>query len=167
MPELLVVESKAAAWNRLRKEIARDDEQGRALEKELKELDPRLRVRFVGRIPEGHFSPGMKENRWHILREGEFENEIDHYLPILGPNFEYRPPEMKVVEDMKKADLWREGALDKLFRERERQIENDKKAAELKREQLTDEMAVAYRAAKRVKGDEKLLKEKAPTKDAA
>jgi len=162
MSELLVVESKAAVWNRLRKEIARDDEQGRALEKELKELDPRLRVRFVGRIPEGHFSPGMKENRWHILREGEFENSIDHYLPILGPNFEYRPPEMKVVEDMKRADLWREGALDRLFAERERQIENNQKGAELKRSQIQDEMALAYRAAKRVPGDDRLMKEKAP-----
>ncbi len=163
MSELLVVESKAALWNRLRKEIARDDEQGRALEKELKDLDPRLRVRFVGRIPEGHFSPGMIENRWHVLREGEFENSIDHYLPIVGPNLEYRPPEMKVVEDMKKADLWREGALDRLFDERERQVKVNQAKADLKREQIKDEMALAYRAAKRVPGDDKLMKE-APKK---
>jgi hypothetical protein len=164
MSELLVVESKARVWNRLRKEIARDDEQGRALEKELKELDPRLRVRFVGRIPEGHFSPGMKENRWHILREGEFENSIDHYLPILGPDMEYRPPEMKVVEDMKKADLWREGALDKLFDERERQVKANQAKADLKREQLKDTFVEELRAAKRSRNETELMKRAAPKK---
>lgn len=165
MSEFLVVESKATQWNRLREEISHADEAGRALEKELKQLDPRLQVRFVGKIPEGHFSPGMIPFRWHIVRKGEFSNQIDHYLPIIGPNKEYRSPEMKVVEDMKKADLWREGALEKLFDERERQVKANQAKADLKREQIRDEMALAYRAAKRVPGDDRLMKESAKKDD--
>jgi hypothetical protein len=69
---------------------------------------------------------------------------------------------MKVVEDMKKADLWREGALERLFDERERQVKANQAKADLKRSQIQDEMALAYRAAKRVPGDDKLMKEKAP-----
>lgn len=162
MPELLVVESRTSAMNRLRAELTQASEQGRALERELQTLDPQLVVRFVGDIPPDHFSPGMVRNRWHIVKQGEFENQLDHYLPIVGPNLEYRNPEMQIVEDMKKADLWRDGALERLFAERERQVKAKEDAAKLKKEQIQDEMALAYRAAKRVKGDEKLLKEAAP-----
>lgn len=162
MSELLVVETKASAMNRLRAELVRSSEQGRALERELKTLDPQLRVVFVGDIPPEHFSPGMVRNRWHILKEGEHENQLDHYLPIVGPGLEYREPELRIVEDMKKADLWRDGALERLFAERERQVRAKEAEATLKKEQIADEFAVAFRAAKRVKGDEKLLKEAAP-----
>lgn len=166
MSELLVVETKFAQWNRIREKLVAEfsahDAQGQALEKELQELDPRLIVRFIENVPDDHpMRLGIKANRWHIIRKGENDNELDHYLPILGPNFEYRAPEMKVAEDMKKADLWKEGALENLFRERERQTRVKQAESDLKREQLRDEMALAYRSAKRVKGDEKLLKEKA------
>jgi len=161
MSELLVVETKASAMNRLRGELVQASERGRALERELKTLDPQLRVVFVGDIPSEYFSPGMVRNRWHILKEGEFENQLDHYLPIVGPDLEYREPEMQIVEDMKKADLWKDGALERLFAERERQVKAKEAAAKLKKEQIADEFALAFRSAKRVKGDEKLLKEKA------
>lgn len=161
MSGLLVVETKASAMNRLRAELTQASEQGRALERELQTLDPQLVVRYVGNIPPDHFSPGMVRNRWHIVKQGEFENQLDHYLPIVGPDLEYRNPEMQIVEDMKKADLWRDGALEKLFKERDRQVRAKEDAAKLKREQIQDEMALAYRSAKRVKGDEKLLRESA------
>lgn len=161
MSELLVVETKASAMNRLRAELTQASEQGRALERELQTLDPQLVVRFVGDIPPDHFSPGMVRNRWHIVKQGEFENQLDHYLPIVGPNLEYRNPELKVADDMRKADLWRDGALERLFAERERQVKAKEAAAALKKEQLMDHFAEDFRAAKRVKGDEKLLKEAA------
>lgn len=161
MSELLVAETKASAMNRLRAELTQASEQGRALERELQTLDPQLVVRFVGDIPPDHFSPGMVRNRWHIVKQGEFENQLDHYLPIVGPDLEYRNPEMQIVEDMKKADLWRDGAMEKLFKDRERQIHTKEDEATLKKEQIEDEFRLAYRSAKRVKGDEKLLKESA------
>jgi hypothetical protein len=167
MSELLVVETKAAKWNRVREKLVAEfsahDAQGQALEKELKLLDPRLIVRFVENVPEDHpMRLGIKQFRWHVIRKGEGENQIDHYLPILGPNGEYRPPEMKVAEDMKKADLWKVGALDRLLAQREKESRQKAADAELRREQLRDEVALAYRAAKRVPGDDKLMKEKAP-----
>ena len=166
MSELLVVESKYAQWNKIHEkliaEFSEHDAQGQALEKVLKDLDPRLIVRFIESIPPDMPRHGIRENRWHIIRTAEHENEYEAYLPIVGPNLEYRPPEMKVAEDMKKADLWKEGRLEALFKAREKQELEAKAAEVLKLEQIQDEMALAYRAAKRVKGDEKLLKEAAP-----
>lgn len=172
MSDLLVVETKAAKWNRLREkllaEFSEHDAQGQALEKELNERledGGRLLVRFVESIPEGHFHVGVKENRWHIIRKGLHENDIDHYLPIVGPEFQYRAPELKVVEDMQKCDLGKKGALDKLFKDRERQARLKEVDEQLRKEQKVDEFAQTYSAMKRVKGDEKLLKDVA--KDSA
>lgn len=161
MSELLVVETTAAKWNRQRErlqaEFSAHDAQGQALERELRERlhDDRLIVRFIEEIPEDQpMRLGIKQFRWHIIRKGRGENEMDHYLPIVGQNFEYRPPEMKIVEDMQKADLMKEGALDKLFKERERQVRTKEAEAELRRAQYADEVALAYRANRRLTDDQ-------------
>lgn len=160
MSELLVVETRAAKWNRQRErllaEFSEHDAQGQALEKELRERlhDERLIVRFIEEVPEDQpMRLGIKQWRWHIIRKGRGDNEIDHYLPIVGPNFEYRPPEMKIVEDMQKADLMKEGALDRLFKERERQVRNKEAEAQLRREQLAADVAENFRAFKRMTDD--------------
>lgn len=164
MSELLVVETKAAKWNRQRErllaEFSAHDAQGQALEKELRERlhDDRLIVRFIEAVPEDQpMALGIKQYRWHIIRKGRGDNEIDHYLPIVGPNFSYRPPEMKIVEDMQKADLMRDGALEKLFKERERQVRTKEAADKLKKEQLSEEVAHAFRINKRLT-DEQVIK---------
>lgn len=164
MSELLVVETKAAKWNKVREkllaEFSEHDAQGQALEKELRLRcnDERLIVRFIENVPDDQpMALGIKPFRWHIIRKGRSENEIDHYLPIVGPEFQYRPPEMKIVEDMQKADLMKPGALEKLFKDRERQVRLKEADAELRKEQLADEVALAYRANKRLT-DEQVIK---------
>jgi response regulator RpfG family c-di-GMP phosphodiesterase len=78
----------------------------------------------------------------------------------MGPDKEYVEPSMKIIEDMKEADLWREGALQELRERQVREAEKGKKEAELKREQNIDVAAMDIRAGRRVFGDGGLKKKR-------
>lgn len=125
-----------------------------ALEKELRGLDDRLRVIFVdpeaGRLPPAMRGPGLIPGRWHIKL---CSSPLNHYFPITGPNWEYREPELAVVEEMKARDLWRRGALEEIRKAEEAEEARRRRQALLEKEQREDEVALAYRAAKRVAGD--------------
>ena len=123
----------------------------------LKELDPYLELVYIG--PRATKAiPGVEPGMWHIRRTPP--GLIDSYWPIMGPDKEYVEPTMQIVENMKAADLWREGALQEL---RDRQIhkaEKKRKAAELDREQAKDATAADIRAAHRVFGEGGMKKRK-------
>lgn len=125
-----------------------------ALERELRELDPRFRVVFVdpraGELPPKYRGPGLIPGRWHMKLLTHPRNE---YFPITGPNWEYREPELAIVEEMKSRDLWRAGALEEIRKGEEREEAARVRQEALEREQREDEVALAYRAAKRVSGD--------------
>jgi hypothetical protein len=128
--------------------------QSKALERELRKIDPRLRVRFVepraGELPPSERGPGMIPGRWHIKLLTEPQNA---YFPITGPDWEYRDPDLAVVEEMKARDLWRRGALDEIRKGEEAAGRDRVRQEILEGEQRRDETALAYRAAKRVRGD--------------
>lgn len=125
-----------------------------ALERELRELDDRLRVIFVdpraGELPPAQRGPGLIPGRWHLKLLTHPRNE---YFPITGPDWEYREPELAIVEEMKARDLWRRGALEEIRKAEDDEERLVARAALLDREQGEDEVALAYRAAKRVRGD--------------
>lgn len=161
---LYVVESPASRWNaekdRLIAEWGKTDKQAKALEKELKKVDPHLEVHYidseVAKLPPAQRAVGIVPARWHIVRRNP--KGIDAWFPIMGPNGEYAEPALAVAESMKRADLWRKGALLEL---RERQEKEAKrKAAEelLLSEQRKDEVRHNYEAAKRTRGDGGLTK---------
>lgn len=123
---------------------------GRALERELRRLDPYLRVVFIGeRAPTG--VPGVHPGRWHIQRKNP--DAPDTYLSLLGPGGSYREPDSSLIEEMKRQDLWKEGAMERLMKTRAEEIERRRRDEELRREQNIDEAAATYRAAKRVAGE--------------
>lgn len=128
--------------------------QSKALEKELRQLDPCLRVIYVdpeaGRLPPSERAPGVVPGRWHIKRISHPRNL---YFSLTGPNWEYREPELAVVEEMKARDLWRRGALEEIRRDEEDEERRRIRQALLEGEQREDEVALAYRAAKRVAGE--------------
>lgn len=145
---------RAVNARREKMESGHQTPQSEALERELRELDDRLRVIFVdpaaGQLPPALRGQGMIPGRWHIKILTYPRNE---YFPICGPNWEYREPELAVVEEMKKRDLWKRGALERIRRAEEDEEARRIRQALTEKEQREDEVALAYRAAKRVPGD--------------
>lgn len=137
-----------------RMEEERDDPQAKALERELRVVDDRLRVVFIspraGELHPRHRGPGVIPGRWHVKL---FAHPRNAYFPICGPDFEYRDPDMAVADEMKKRDLWRPGALEEKRKAEEAEERRRIRQALLESEQREDEVALAYRAAKRVSGD--------------
>jgi hypothetical protein len=123
---------------------------------ELKKLDPYLELVWIGPNAARGVIPGVEPGRWHIRRTPP--GIIHSYWPIMGPDKEYVDPSMKIIEDMKAADLWREGALQELRDRQVREAEKKAKAAELEREQNVDVASMDIRAGKRVFGDGGLKK---------
>jgi hypothetical protein len=131
-----------------------DNSLGAPLERELRQIDDRLRVVYVepraGELHPRERGPGLIPARWHIKL---LTRPLNAYFPIAGPDWEYRDPELAVAEEMKARDLWRRGALEDIRKREEAQERQRLRDELLQREQHRDETALAYRAAKRVNGD--------------
>jgi hypothetical protein len=149
-------EERMRAINALRERMEEvgDDPQAQRLERELRLLDDRLRVVKIspraGELHPKERGPGVIPGRWHIKLLTHPQNA---YFPICGPNWEYRDPELAIVEEMKERDLWKPGALEKIRKGEEDEERARIRQALLEKEQGEDEVALAYRAAKRVSGD--------------
>lgn len=127
------------------------------INRELRELDPYLELVWIG--PRASLKiPGIVPGRWHVRRSPP--GLLDSYWPVMGPNKEYAEPTMKLIEDMKSADLWRKGALQELRNRQIKAAEKKTKALALDREQAKDQMAEDFRAAGRVFGEGGMKKRK-------
>lgn len=159
---LKIVENAASRLNRERDRMialwSHQHEAAQLLERELKELDDNLLVRFVD---DGYHRAAVRDRvvgvvpgAWHVIRRHPGgDRGLDAWFPILGPHREPIEPGPYVVESMKRADLWRPGALEELHRKRTLQERRDERAAETEAEQRKDEFNASYRAAKRTPGD--------------
>jgi len=144
-PEQANAERNSVVEAHLRDQIA----EGARLEQELKQLDPYLEVGFVGEGAPAY--PGILPGRWHVIRRNP--DGLDTFLPIAGPDGEYREPSFQMIDEMKRRDLWKRDAVkERMDAVREEWIRRDKQK-ELFSEQSRDEAALVYRAAKRVSGD--------------
>ena len=128
------------------------------INRELQALDPYLELVWIGPNAARGVIPGVEPGRWHIRRTPP--GIIHSYWPVMGPEGEYVDPSMKLIEDMKAADLWREGALQELRDRQVREAEERKRKAELAREQNRDTAAMDLRAGGRVFGKGGLTKRK-------
>lgn len=164
MGQLYVVESRASRLNamkdRMVDEASRQDKMAQRLERELKKVDRHLEVVAIAPAaannPNFRKAVGVVPGRWHIVRRNP--QGVDAWFPIMGPNGEFRDPELQVVEDMKAADLWRPGALKEL-RDRQMRQEIERVNREAREgEQRSDEARLAFRAAKRMPGDGGLVR---------
>lgn len=131
-----------------------DNSRGQPLERELRGLDDRLRVVFIepraGELHPRERGPGLIPGRWHVKL---FTKPQNAYFPICGVDWEYREPDLGLVEELKKRDLWRAGALEEIRNAEDAEERARLRAAITEGEQREDEVAAAYRAAKRVRGD--------------
>src|SRR5512146_2871612 len=115
---LVAVLDRNSRRERMRSWRGKVDPMARKLEKELKKLDRRIEVDFVDpeavKVPLAERAPGLFPARWHIILKTAHHLD-DQYFPILGPNASYRDPELAIVEEMKRADLWKRGVFDELM----------------------------------------------------
>lgn len=93
--------------------------------RELKAMDPYLSVVMVSDRAD---APGLHPGCWHVKRTNP--GTINTYLPIVGPNGEYRMPDSAIVDQLRARDLWREDSA-KAIRRFEDQKQADKLADQL------------------------------------
>jgi hypothetical protein len=150
VPDLLVPRSIAAEEQaaQINAEIDAQVTEARTLSDDLKRIDPTLSVIWVG---ENADDPEVVPARWHIRKR--IAGSIDAYIPLVGPGGEYREPGPWVLGWLQEADLWNpqvhRSRQEAKERHREAKIRAEKRADEQRR----DEMLVAVRAAKRIRGD--------------
>ena len=127
---------------------------GEALERELHQLDDRIRVvKIAERAGDFHpraRTPGVIPGRWHVKLLSYPRNA---YFALCGPDWTYAEPDLYWVEKFKQADLWRDGALEEIRRGEEADERARNRAVLLESEQRRDHIAEDWRALKRVAGD--------------
>lgn len=141
--------------NRANAEVADDTliehvAHGRRLTEELRRLDHRLDCVYVGeRAPEVH---GIRPGRWHIRRRNDPPTPHS-YLPIETPDGHYKEPSFQIIEELKRNDLWSKEGMARLTEGQQRKREAQERADKLTSEQIADNAAETFRAAKRVSGE--------------
>lgn len=130
----------------------------REINRELQQVDRYLHVVFVSDNAPTGIIPGLVAGRWHVRRSEP--GTVDSYWPVVGPNNEYRDLGRHIIDQMKAADLWKDGALEKLNQRRIKRAEREAKAKALKAEQRQDHLAEDLKAAGRVFGDGGMLARK-------
>lgn len=115
----------------------------------LHDLDPNLELCFFGDRAEARY--GIVPGRWHVRRTNK--DTSDSYFPITTPDGGFREPDFGILEELRRRDLWRKGAMEATdpyaIRERERSERIRANEAERRKE----EVAFNTRAAHRVAGE--------------
>lgn len=147
-------EERLRAIDALTEKMETGEPGGEALERELREIDDRLRVVRIsdraGELPPRSRAPGVIPGRWHVKLLTRPRNA---YFALCGPDWTYAEPGLFWVERFKQRDLWRKGALEEIRKGEEEDERARIRQELLEAEQREDEVALAYRAAKRVNGD--------------
>lgn len=153
---LAAVESRNSRRERMRAWRGKIDPLARQLERELKELDPRIEVDFIdpesAKVPPSERAPGVVPARWHIIVRTDAGYD-DQYFPILGEKGAYRDPELAIVEEMKARDMWKPRIFDQIMKKEEEAATARARQQLNESEARVEQVAASYRAAKRVSGD--------------
>jgi hypothetical protein len=163
MPDLLVpshlAQQEAASTQEINAAMERqsvtDIAEALRWTEELRHIDPSLEVIWVPEQATEYDHPA----RWHIRKK--IPGDVDEWWPLLGPGGCYRAPGMWLLEgpdSLSANDMWNPRVHRTKREARAKFREAKKRAQEREAEQRQDEMAVAYRAAKRIKGDAGLTK---------
>jgi|SRR6476620_217221 len=149
MPGLLVPEAVLA--EEINREIAEqvDDQMAEAVRwaDELKRIDPHLDLVWVGNSDDPELTP----NRWHLRKR--VHGSVDAYIPLVGKGGAFRPPGAWILEYLTANDLWNPNVHRDKEEAKRKLREARGRADQLRAEQRQDEMAVAIRAAQRVRSD--------------
>lgn len=136
-----------AANAEMEREAVKDIAEAARWTDELKRLDPHLSVVWVPEEAANFDDPG----RWHLRKQ--IPGDYDEWWPLLGPNGEYRAPGSWLLDTLSANDLWNPAVHRSKQEAREKHRRLKVRAKEREREQRRDEMALANRAARRLRGD--------------
>ncbi len=114
----------------------------------VKRIDPQLSLVLARDTAEPPLLPG----RWHVRRSNR--GVPDSYLPITGPNGEYREPDHGILDELHRRDTWIDGGLNKFLEQKHAPEQEAQKERELRAEQRRDEFAADFRAARRMPGED-------------
>lgn len=150
---LLPADAAAEEVNAALAEIARcDTELAVHWTAELKRIDPSLSVEWVPEQAVEFDNPG----RWHVRKQ--IPGDFDEWWPLLGENGAYREPGSWLLEALTASDMWNPRVHRDKQEARERHRQAKVRAREREAEQRQDEMALANRAARRLRGDSGMTK---------
>jgi hypothetical protein len=149
MPLVLPEKVYAAEVDRLREaEMEQQDALAKFWTKELQAIDPYLECWKAGRHTG---SPDLLPGHWYIRRRNP--ETVDSYWPLCGDEGEYREPGEWMLRDLEAADLWNPRVHRDKEEARRRLREARRRAKAREVESRRDEMALAARAAKRMKSE--------------
>jgi len=114
----------------------------RAFRRRLRDVDPLLDL--VRAKPRAS-APGLRPNYWHVRRRNP--GLSDSYMPITGPNGEYREPHDGVIEDLALRDLWRSDVAAR--NEPERLAAENERRQEAERQERREQAVERVRSAER------------------
>jgi hypothetical protein len=150
VPGLLLPRAYVAAELNAMVDAKVDDQiaEGEHWNHELKRIDQDLSLVWV---PEGVEQPGVIAGRFHIRKR--VPGGLDGYIPLIGPNGEFRPPGPWMLDALAEADMWNERVRGERARNADRLREARRRQRVREEEQMQDEMRLAARAAGRMRGD--------------
>ena len=138
--------------------VDREVGQARALDRALKEKDPRLSVVLAKEKAPEHY--GIRPGYWHVVRDNE-PPAAPTYWPIQDRQGAPAPPGYWVLEQLDRMDSWKRDILPKFRKTTVNGIDTvvsadenpAEKEKELKREQMRDEIKSDLEAGRRVAGE--------------
>lgn len=149
LPASLAEEEQAAQINaEIEAQVDAHVAEARTLARDLKHIDPSLEVVWV---PEGADDPELVPARWHIRKRTP--GSINAYIVLAGPNGEYREPGPWVLDWLQANDLWNPQVHRSRQEAKDRRREAKRRAKAREEEQRKDEMLLAGRAVRRLRGD--------------
>lgn len=150
---LAIPEEIRQANAQMEREAVRDIAEAARWTEELKHIDPSLSVVWVPENATNFDNPG----RWHVRKA--IPGDFDEWWPLLEqPGDRYKGPGLWLLEALKANDLWNPRVHRSKQEARDKHRRAKVRARAREQEQRRDEMALAYRAANRVRGDAGLTK---------
>lgn len=119
---------------------------------ELRRIDPSLSVVWVPEEAINFDHPA----RWHLRKQ--IPGDFDEWWPLETPEGGYRAPGAWLLDALSAADMWNPRVHRSKQEARQKHREAKRRAKARETEQRRDEMALANRAARRIKGDAGLTK---------
>lgn len=147
MSGLAIAIDPAAANAAMVRQVQEDAAEARYWNEELKRIDPTLSLVFVP----ANATEFDHRDCWQLRKE--IPGEYDEYWPLLTDEGGYKAPGSWLLDALTANDMWNPRVHRSRQEAKAKHREAKRRAKEREAEQRQDEMALAHRAAKRLKGD--------------
>jgi len=147
MTGLAIALDPAAANAAMARQVQADADEARHWNEELKRIDPTLSLVFVP----WNATEFDHRDCWQLKKE--IPGEYDEYWPLLTEDEKYKAPGPWLLDALTANDMWNPRVHRSKQEARAKHRAAKERARAREAEQRQDEMALAHRAAKRLRGD--------------